>query len=116
MNVNTKCSAPVTPCRIGVDVHNVPELLFEHSFIIEKAKERLQDDLDKKLSQIGKGLMNETFTMGELQKLYEAVYQRGFTRTNFQRRMLNLNIMERLEKKYNGKSHKAPYLYKFKGE
>lgn len=97
-----------------VNVHEVPELLFDHSTIIQKAKEKLQDDLDKKLPQLGKGLMNETFTMNELQKLYEAVYDKEFTRTNFQRRMLNLDILERLEKQYNGKSHKAPYLYKFK--
>lgn len=97
-----------------VNIHEVPELLFDHSLIIQKAKGKLQDDLDKKLPQLGKGLMNETFTMNELQKLYEAVYDKEFTRTNFQRRMLNLDILERLEKQYNGKSHKAPYLYKFK--
>lgn len=97
-----------------VNIHEVPELLFDHSSIIEKAKEKLQDDLDRKLPVIGKGLMNETFTMNELQKLYEAVYDKEFTRTNFQRRMLNLDILERLEKQYSGKSHKAPYLYRFK--
>lgn len=97
-----------------VDIHDVPDLIFGHSLIIEKAKERLQDDFDKKISKIGKGLMNETFTMKELQTLYEAVYDKKFARTNFQRRILGLDILERLEKVYNGLSHKAPYLYRFK--
>jgi len=58
-------------------------------------------------------LMDETFTMKDLQKLYEIVYQKKMVRTNFQRRILNLGVLERLDKKYNGKSHKAPYLYRF---
>lgn len=97
-----------------VDAFEHPKLLFNHNIIVEKAISKLQDDLDKKLVEIGENLMDETFTMGELQKLYEAVFQREFTRTNFQRKMLSLNILERLEKKYSGKSHKAPYLYRFK--
>jgi len=51
--------------------------------------------------------------MNELQKLYEAVYQEKLVRTNFQRKMLSLGVLKRLEKQYNGKSHKAPYLYSF---
>jgi len=51
--------------------------------------------------------------MGELQKLYAGVYQKQLDRTSFHRRMLNLNVLERLEKQYNGKSHKAPFLYRF---
>jgi hypothetical protein len=57
--------------------------------------------------------MGETFTMNELQKLYAAVYQEKLVRTNFQRKILSLGVLERLEKQYNGKSHKAPYLYRF---
>lgn len=97
-----------------VDIVELPKLLLNQNIIVEKALAKLQDDLDKKLVVIGKNLMNETFTMGELQKLYEVVFQQAYTRTNFQRKMLSLNILERLEKQYNGKSHKAPFLYKFK--
>jgi hypothetical protein len=71
----------------------------------------LQSDLDQKL--VGFNLMGETFTMGELQKLYEAVYQKKLLRTNFQRKMLSLQVLERLDKQYNGKAHKAPYVYRF---
>lgn len=94
-----------------VDIKKVPTLLYDHNLIIQKALNRLAADLDQKL--VGFNLMNETFTMGELQKLYEAVYQKKLVRTNFQRKMLSLNVLERLEKQYNGKAHKAPYLYRF---
>lgn len=93
------------------DINKLPKLLYDHDSIILKALHRLQGDLDEKL--VGFNLMSETFTMAQLQKLYEAVYQKKFVRTNFQRKMLSLNVLERLEKQYNGKSHKAPYLYRF---
>jgi ADP-ribose pyrophosphatase YjhB (NUDIX family) len=94
-----------------VDITKIPKLIFDHNLIIKKALMRLQSDLDEKL--VGFNLMSETFTMNELQKLYEAVYQEKLVRTNFQRKMLSLGVLERLEKHYNGKSHKAPYLYRF---
>lgn len=93
------------------DINKLPKTLFEHEQIVARALKRLQSDLDEKL--IGSNLMGESFTMNELQKLYEAVYQKKFVRTNFQRKMLNLGVLERLEKQYSGKSHKAPYLYRF---
>lgn len=94
-----------------VDVTRLPKLLFDHNLIVKKAISRLQADLDEKL--VGFNLMSETFTMNELQKLYEAVHQKKFVRTNFQRKMLSLGVLERLEKQYSGKAHKAPYLYRF---
>jgi 8-oxo-dGTP diphosphatase len=93
------------------DVNKLPKVLYDHDLIINKALKRLQADLDEKLA--GFNLMSETFTMGQLQKLYEAVYQKKFVRTNFQRKILSMNVLERLEKHYSGKSHKAPYLYRF---
>ena len=93
------------------DVKKLPKLLYDHQLIIEKALSRLQADLDEKL--VAFNLMSETFTMAQLQKLYEAVYQKKFVRTNFQRKILAMNVLERLEKQYTGKAHKAPFLYRF---
>ena len=93
-------------------VEELPPLLFDHKMIIEKAIGQLQLDMDRKV--ISTYLLDETFTMPELQKLYEAVYQQKLTRSNFQRRMLNLNILERLGKRHEGGSHRAPYLYRYK--
>lgn len=109
--VNLEPGMFFTECK-WENVQSIPKLLYDHNLVIEKAIQRLQADLDQKL--IAYNLLNETFTMAELQKLYEAVYQKEFTRTNFQRRMLGLDILERLEKQYTGKAHKAPFLYRFK--
>ncbi|NBA87941.1 NUDIX domain-containing protein [Emticicia sp. CRIBPO] len=94
------------------DVRQLPEMGFDHREIAEKALETLQLMLDHKL--VGFNLLSETFTMNELQSLYETILNTPFRRNNFQRKMLNLGILERVEKLYTGAANKAPYLYKFK--
>jgi hypothetical protein len=59
-------------------------------------------------------LLAETFTMSELQVVYETIMDKKLVRTNFQRKILSLDILERLEKKYSGGAHKAPYVYRLK--
>lgn len=91
---------------------DLPPLIQDHSRIIKKALSALREDLDKKL--VGFNLLPETFTMGELQSLYETILGTTFLRTSFQRKILSLEILERIEKKFTGAANKAPYLYKFK--
>ena len=80
--------------------------------IIHQALETLRRNLDEKL--IAFNLLPETFTMREVQELYEAIYDRPFARNNFQKKILDMNVLERLEKKYTGAANKAPYLYRFR--
>ncbi|MFC3415078.1 NUDIX hydrolase [Algoriphagus hitonicola] len=93
------------------DVDAVPELLFDHNFIVQKALEHLRTHLDQKLLSVN--LLPERFTMKELQQVYEAILDEKQNRANFQRKMLSLGILERHEKLYSGGSHKAPFLYSF---
>ncbi|AWW00871.1 NUDIX hydrolase [Arcticibacterium luteifluviistationis] len=95
-----------------VDYKKLPNLIMDHSLMVEHALETLRLNFDRKL--IGFNLLPETFTMRELKELYEAVYDKPFARNNFQKKMLDLNVLERLEKKYTGAANKAPYLYRFK--
>lgn len=92
------------------DLKKLPFLIQDHRHIIEKALHTLRKDLDKKL--VGFNLLPDTFTMGELQTLYETILERKFLRTSFQRKMLGLGILKKVAKK-TGVAHKAPYLYKF---
>jgi 8-oxo-dGTP diphosphatase len=91
---------------------NLPQnIAFDHADIIDKALETLRNVLD--YQRVGFNLMPETFTMNELQKLYETILGQQLSRNNFQRKILDMNILERLEKKFDGSAHKAPYLYRF---
>jgi len=96
------------------NVKDLPDLIMDHNDIVEKALESLRQNLDQKL--IAFNLLPETFTMKELQELYEAIFDKPFARNNFQKKMLDLNVLERLEKKFTGAANKAPYLYRFRNE
>lgn len=91
---------------------DIPKMVYDHNEILHFALEALRQHLDEKL--IGFNLLPETFTMREVQELYEAIYDKAFTPSNFQKKMLDLNVLERLEKKFTGAQNKAPYLYRFK--
>ena len=96
------------------DLASLPPLIFDHSAIVRKALETLRVSLDDTINRRAAPLLPDTFTMADLQRLYETILGKPLQRTNFQRKMLSLNILERLEKKMSGGSHKAPYLYRFK--
>ncbi len=90
----------------------LPDLMMDHGKIVDRALQVLRDNLEKKL--VGINLLPFKFTMKQLQKVYEAILGEELRRTTFQRRILGMNILERHEKLFQGKAHKAPYLYSFK--
>jgi ADP-ribose pyrophosphatase YjhB (NUDIX family) len=94
------------------NIQELPKMTYDHNEILTHALEALRKNIDQKL--IGFNLLPETFTMKEVQELYEAVYKRPFAINNFQKKILDLNVLERLEKKFTGAQNKAPYLYRFK--
>ncbi|MFY7910513.1 MAG: NUDIX hydrolase [Emticicia sp.] len=93
-------------------VKKIPQMIMDHNEMVNTALETLRQYLDQKL--IGFNLLPETFTMKEVQELYEAVYDKPFARNNFQKKILDMNVLERLEKKFTGAANKAPYLYRFR--
>ena len=93
------------------DIAGMPQLMQDHNVIVQKALESLRTDLDNKL--IAFNLMQEEFTLGDLQILYETILNKRLLRAAFQRKMLSLGILERVAKKWTGAAHKAPYLYRF---
>ncbi|MBB4080727.1 hypothetical protein GGR28_003362 [Lewinella aquimaris] len=111
----------VKPSKTDVDatvdwypVDNLPKMIMDHREIVGEGLLSLRRVLDEKL--IAFNLLPEKFTMKELRLLYEAVYDRPFPRNNFQKKILDLGVLERLEKKYTGASNRAPYLYRFRRE
>lgn len=94
------------------DIHKVPAMVIDHSHILAKALETIRTNIDSII--INSNLLPESFTMQQLQKLYETILDKKLVRTNFQRKMLGMGILDRLEKQFSGGAHRAPYLYKFK--
>lgn len=93
-------------------IDELPHLMMDHNTIVTKALEMLRRNLSEKL--IGTNLLPQKFTMKQLQLVFEAILNQKLRRTTFQRKMLSMDILERHEKLFQGKAHKAPYLYSFK--
>lgn len=94
------------------DIDALPMMILDHQEIINEALKSLRSHIDEKINAFN--LLPETFTMKEVQEVYEAVSGKSFVRTNFQKMILSLNVLERLEKKFTGAANKAPYLYRFR--
>ena len=93
------------------DIDHIPDLIFDHREVIEKALINLRKSLY--IKPIGQNLLPKLFTMKDLQMVYEAILGKPLMRTAFHRKMLSLNMLKRHDKLYTGKAHKAPYLYSF---
>ena len=76
-------------------IDELPELAFDHADIIHSALERLKRDIH--FEPIGFDLLDEEFTIPDLQRLYEIILGVKFDRRNFQRKILSSGILEEAE-------------------
>jgi len=95
-------------------VDQLPRLLFDHNHIIEVALKTLRRQLS--WQPVGYNLLPDKFTLPELQRLYETILGRPLDPRNFHKKMMGLNILERLEERRRGGAYKSPYLYRFRPE
>lgn len=94
-----------------VSIEELPEFMMDHKNIYEHALIALRKQLNYK--PIGYNLLPETFTMPELQRLYEIILNKKLNRGNFYRKMTGYDILEKLDEPRKGGAHKAPNLYRF---
>jgi len=65
---------------------------------------------------VGRNLLPNEFTITQLRQLYNSIFNKEFDQGNFRKKILSLNVMTRLNKKYNSESKKGAYYYAFKDE
>jgi 8-oxo-dGTP diphosphatase len=87
----------------------LPELIFDHREMINKALLRLHEKAETEV--IGPELLGEVFTLTNLKKLYEAIYQRDIDAGNFRKKILSLGVLHNTGKKDKSESKKGAYLY-----
>jgi 8-oxo-dGTP diphosphatase len=92
-------------------VSKAPQLIFDHDNMVQYALKRLRTRTTTE--PIGFDLLPEKFTMRELQKLYEAIWDTKLDKRNFINKINSLDILEKLEEKDMTTSRKGSYLYKF---
>jgi 8-oxo-dGTP diphosphatase len=94
------------------DIHELPEVAFDHREIVERAIQRLRSKIT--YEPIGFELLGEKFPFSELQALYEALLEDSIDHRNFRRKLKSLGILEELpETRKQPGSGRPARLYRF---
>ncbi|MGB0837966.1 MAG: NUDIX hydrolase [Flavobacteriaceae bacterium] len=114
----------ISDCKLSTDlysddvkwapINDLPTLILDNASIVKQALNYLKTAYIH--LPIAYSLLENKFTMKEVQTLYEQIYNKTTDRGNFQKRILKLDILKRHEKKMNGNAHRAPFLYSFNQE
>lgn len=90
-------------------ITSLPPLIFDHAGIVNKALSSLQQKAGYSLA--GSELLPPKFTLLQLRKLYEAIYQRQFDAGNFRKKMLSLGLLQKTGEKNLTESRKGAFYY-----
>jgi hypothetical protein len=94
-----------------IPVAELPELIFDHTDMVNRALRKLR--IRARTQPIGFELLPEKFTIPQLQRLYEAIYQIPFDKRNFRRKLLAMGLLEKLDEKEKETSKKGAFYYRF---
>lgn len=92
-------------------VEDFPNLIFDHNEMVTKALEKLRRRC--RIRPIGFELLPEKFTIPQLQALYEAILMQTLDKRNFRKKILSMNLLDKLEEKDKESSRKGAWLYNF---
>lgn len=94
-----------------VDVNEIKEMAFDHFLILNDGLKMLRRRMRE--SPLGFSLMPRSFTMNELQKMYESVFVRKIDKRNFRRKLLKHGMLTDLNETQKDVSHRPAKLYSF---
>lgn len=92
-------------------VSRLPKLLFDHREMIDQALLKLQQKASIEI--VGKELLGDMFTLTNLRKLYEAIFQIEIDAGNFRKKLLSLDVLYNTGIKDKSESKKGAYLYSY---
>lgn len=92
-------------------INNLPELAFDHLKILLKGIETLKSEVRNKPT--GFELLPKKFTLLELQLLYEALLGYKFDKSNFRKKILEMNILKPLKEVKDNVAHRPAQLFQF---
>jgi 8-oxo-dGTP diphosphatase len=92
-------------------LNKIPALIFDHKQMVQKGKETLVEKVAN--HPIGFELLPPKFTLTQLQNLYEAIYEMPLDKRNFTRKILSINVLQKLTEKEKESSRKGAFYYVF---
>lgn len=93
------------------EIGDIEAIAFDHRRIIHCAVERLRNKI--RYEPIGFELLPNTFTLSQLQQLYEQILERSLDKRNFRKKLLKMNLLIDTGEKEKGVNHRAAKLYCF---
>jgi len=95
-------------------INQMPELIFDHNMMVKDTISLLQRRASVK--PIGFNLLCNQFTLPTLQSLYESIYQESIDKRNFRKKLMTMEILEKLDEKDKSSSKRGAFYYKFNKE
>jgi hypothetical protein len=92
-------------------VNELPELIFDHNLIVQKALEALRKEI--RTEPLCFELLPKKFTIRQMQNLYEAILGERLDNRNFRKKIKPLEFLTPLLEKEKEVNHKPAQLYKF---
>ncbi|MDR1681924.1 MAG: NUDIX domain-containing protein [Candidatus Symbiothrix sp.] len=94
-----------------VNINNVGTLILDHNLFLDDTIRLLKRRTSNR--PVGFNLLPEKFTLPQLQSLYEAIYQKPLDKRNFRKKILGIDILDKLNNKDKSASKKGAYYYQF---
>ncbi len=92
-------------------IASLPALAFDHKEIAAYAVERLRAKLE--WTDVARNLLEKTFTLGELQRLYEVILGKRLDARNFQRRVQQIGLVKDTGRMRTGQAYRPARLFRF---
>ena len=92
-------------------IESLPKMIYDHSKIANRAIEDLKQILNTFTNM--KKIFPSDFTLPELQKAYEEIWNEKFDRRNFRKKIIALDILEETGDNNIGESGRPAKLYRF---
>lgn len=96
------------------DAYEVTELMFDHNEIFSEALKKLRYDLIHE--PLVFELLPEKFTLTQMQRVYEAIFDTSYDKRNYRRKINKMPYLIQLDEMQSGVSHKPARLYSFDKE
>lgn len=93
------------------ELSKLPKLAFDHSRILKMAIQRLKGKVS--YQPIGFELLDEKFTLTQLQTLYESILESSIDKRNFRKKILGMKLLKPLDEKEQNVARKAAQFFSF---
>ncbi len=97
-----------------IKIKDVDSLAFDHKEILDFSLVKLRRNV--KLRPIGFELLPDTFTLSQLQSLYEAVLDKELDKRNFRKKILSMKLLLDVKQYQQGVAHRPAKLFSFNPE